>query len=180
MPQPVFQPFPRFAALFSGRTLFAFFSVPLIALSAPAQANWVDISLDTNSSYAIAAQSEKAVPGLFNESETAKLVVRCSQNNTSISFTFEHTYLSDVGDYANVSLQLDEGVETIVALTRGETSQTLVWPDGRRAVPFLIEALRASTLHVRLTSLTDETLTADFPLGGISTAIMPIRSACNW
>ncbi|WP_417273498.1 type VI secretion system-associated protein TagO [Celeribacter halophilus] len=180
MPKFMFRFFSRFDALFSWKARVVLITLPFAMLSTPATANWVDVSQEANSIQAITTHSEKPVPGLFDRSAPAELTIRCAQNNTSIALSFEHTYLSDLGDYANVTLQLDDGFETIVELTRGENPQTLVWPDGRRAVPFLIEALRANTLQVSLTSFTDETLTADFSLDGISTAIMPVRSACNW
>jgi type VI secretion system protein VasI len=161
--------------------IFAALGVGVLSMAAPAAwADWAPQANASEGAVVIAASSETPVDGLFGRATPAEMTVRCIENNTSITFSFGETFLSDLTPYGDVTLQIDATEEQIVALEKGDDDQTLVWASGRHAVPFLIQAMSGRTLTVGVTTFSDDRLAAQFSLGGLTAALGPVRSACNW
>ena len=162
------------------------YAAAITGLAAGVQANWSIIQdLNGGDSITVAKQSTNLVPGLFGRSEPARMSVQCLDNRTSVSFSFKDNYLSNLDDYANISLQLG-GALAIgatameVTLERADAPDTLIWPNGVETVPFLKQAMLASTLSVGVVSFTDAYLSADFELDGLADALTELRAMCNW
>lgn len=149
------------------------------AVSAQAQ-GWTAGPTLADGGLSISAPSVAPVEGMFDKAAPAQMQIRCASNNTSVSFSFTDVFLSDVPDYDVVTLRLDGAPEQQVRLVKGDDDGTLVWPTGREAVPFLLRAIAADTLQLKVTALTNDVLTPSFSLAGLTQALGPVRRACNW
>ncbi|PRY26829.1 type VI secretion system (T6SS) VasI/EvfG family protein [Aliiruegeria haliotis] len=129
---------------------------------------------------AVEAVALSPVAGIFGESASGTLEVRCEDNLTRVSLSFEGTFLSDVGDYSLVTLRLDDTAPYATRLEKGDDHSTLRWPVGRESITFLTKAMPANELGVTLTAFTDDRLETTFSLAGLSEAIAPVRAACRW
>jgi type VI secretion system VasI family protein len=152
----------------------------LMGAASAALADWSANPSATDGAVVISSPSSEAVEGLFGRAAPAQMTVQCVSNNTSITFGFEETFLSDLAPYGDVTLQIDDAPEQVVTLEKGENDQTLVWASGRQAVPFLVQAMSGRTLTVGVTTFSDDRLAAQFSLDGLTAALDPVRAACNW
>jgi type VI secretion system VasI family protein len=175
-------PMRKIASLSLGKspTTLAVCALCLAGAASTAWAEWTAKPSAPDGAVVIASPSTEAVEGLFGREAPAQMTVQCVSNNTSITFRFEETFLSDLAPYGDVTLQIDDTPEQVVTLEKGESDQTLAWASGRQAVPFLVQAMSGRTLTVSVTTFSDDHLAAQFSLDGLTAALEPVRAACNW
>ncbi len=111
---------------------------------------------------------------------THTLMIACRENTTSMWITFGGCFMSSIQGKGRVTYRLDGDPAQKARFRESNDNMALGLWNGGSAIPFLKRLLGHDRLLVRATPFSDSTVTGEYDIKGIDTAIAPLREACNW
>jgi len=159
---------------------------PPAAPAGPAESEW-RISSATSpvsgwNNIVLEVESRETVPIDFGTAQRGKLQIRCIDNVTSVRFWFGGNYMSDFGEYAQVSYRIDNRArQTFEADATGDNLYVGLFA-GAAAIPFVRQLFGAGDLSIsaRPINESDTPVTMQFNVTGVAEEIRPLRESCNW
>lgn len=128
----------------------------------------------------LSVESDQTVPNMFSEDSPVVMAVRCESNTTSVFFDFGDNFMSDVPGYGTVNYRVDERFPSSEDMEASEDHSELGLFNGAAAIPFVRSLFGGSQMLVEARSFEDEVFELSFDIQGLSEAITPLRTACNW
>ncbi len=128
---------------------------------------------------AVVIQSERLIPGRPTGRAPATMTVACASGDVVVSFAFAGHLVSNTGDIAPVTLQVDQNATAVRTLRADDTNTSLSFGAGRESDTFLDGLTGGTNLKVRMTPVRQRSLTVDFRLPPQEEPIAALRAACN-
>ncbi len=116
----------------------------------------------------------------FGAPQHATLMLRCMENTTALYISTDCHLASGFQGYGTVEYRIDDRPARSRGFTDSTDNRALGLWRGAQAIPFVKELLGADRLLTRFTPFGESPVTAQFPITGLDTAIMPLREACSW
>jgi hypothetical protein len=127
---------------------------------------------------AVVIESERLIPALPTGREPATMTIACETAQVVTSFAFAGQFVSNTGDIAPVTLQVDQNATSVRTLTADGSNTSLRFAPGRESEAFLDSLAGGTNLRVRMTPVRQRSLTVDFRLPEHTDAIAALRSGC--
>ena len=108
------------------------------------------------------------------------LMIRCKENTTSAYFIFGGCFMSDTRGGNRVTYRIDAMKARTKRFGISNDNKALGLWSGGSSIPFVKSLLGRSKLIVRATPFSDSTVSAEYNISGLETAIQPLRKACHW
>ncbi|WP_457650856.1 type VI secretion system-associated protein TagO [Profundibacter sp.] len=134
---------------------------------------------DTKDVY-LSLDSNEPVQCRFGSAETVTLLLRCSENTTSIFFSTPCHVTSGYGGYGNVEYRVDDKPAGKRGFQESTDNRALGLWRGGSSIPFIKKLFGGKELLIRFTPYGESPKTASFAIVGIDDAIKPLREACHW
>lgn len=135
--------------------------------------------VEPNQGGSIVIQSERMIPALPTGRDYATMTVACLDDGIDVSFGFAGQLVSNTGDIAPVTFQLDQGGTTVRTLSADEENKLLRFPTSRDAAAFIDGLAGGRNLKVRMTPVRQRSLTVDFRLPDVADDIAALRASCQ-
>jgi hypothetical protein len=127
----------------------------------------------------IVIQSERLIPAMPTGREPATMVIACEVGKLVVSFRFAGQLVSNTGDIAPVTLQLDQNGTVVRTLSSDDGNTALRFEPGIASDTFLNSLAGGTNLKVRMTPVRQRSLTVDFRLPEHEQAIGALRETCR-
>lgn len=127
-------------------------------------------------------ESEDTIYCSFGGQERPRLMLRCSENTTSVLLATSGCHLtsSDYNDYGDVTYRLDDNPPRTQRFEESTSNRTLGLWTGGRSIPFIKGMFGHNSLLVRFTPYNQSPVEARFPIVGTEQAVAQLREACSW
>ncbi len=135
--------------------------------------------IDDSTNVFMTLQSEEETNCRY-KTGTHTLMIACRENTTSMWITFAGCFMSSIQGKGRVTYRLDGDPAQTARFRESNDNMALGLWSGGSAIPFLKRLLDHDRLLVRATPFSDSTVTGEYDIKGIDTAIAPLREACNW
>lgn len=123
--------------------------------------------------------SEQLIPGRPSGRLPAEMVVACADGVLQVRFSFANQLMSATGDFAPITFQIDQQTARSRTLNAAPDNMALgFWTTGE-ANQFLNSLDGGQNLAVRVTPVSQRSLSVRFNLAGFDQAVAPIRQACQ-
>ena len=116
----------------------------------------------------------------LNGGQPATLMLRCTENTTSMFLATDCHLASGHGGYGNIDLRIDDEAAFDLSFEASTNNRALGLWNGGRAIGPIKRLLGADRLLMRFTPYAENAQTVKFPISGLDEAIIPLREACNW
>jgi hypothetical protein len=127
----------------------------------------------------IVVQSERMIPALPSGRGLATLTIACVSGAIDVSFSFAGQLVSNTGDIAPLTLQIDQNATSVRTLSANDANTALSFSTPREANAFLDSLAGGTNLKVRVTPVRQRSLTVDFRLPAIRDEVAALRAACR-
>lgn len=127
---------------------------------------------------AVVAQSERLIPARPTGREPATLSIACDAGNVVVSFGFAGQLVSNTGDIAPLTYQVDAGGTTVRTLRASADNTLLSFDSARDTEAFLDTLVGGNNLKVRVTPVRQRSITVDFRLPAIAEDLAALRAGC--
>jgi hypothetical protein len=124
-------------------------------------------------------QSEQLIPARPVGRAAADMVIGCSDTGLAVRFSFANQLLSNTGDNAPLSFQVDSGGNTVRNLPVDANNTSVGFAAARDAIAFLNTLEGARNLKVRVTPVRQRSLTVDFRVGDHAEEIGTVLGMCG-
>ncbi|HLS19394.1 MAG TPA: type VI secretion system-associated protein TagO [Paracoccaceae bacterium] len=114
------------------------------------------------------------------DSEPVTLTVRCMENTTSLILSTSCHVTSRVGGYGKVEYRTDSDKARTAWMDASTNNRSLGLWRGGASIPVIKQLFGKDQLIARFTPYSESSKTATFNIGGLESAIEPLREACNW
>jgi hypothetical protein len=163
---------------------------PALAQSTPEACAEIDADPDRLSCYdaifrgneapgeAVVIESERLIPALPTGRGPATMNIACETAGVVASFAFAGQFVSNTGDIAPVTLQVDQNATAVRTLSADASNTSLRFAPGRESEAFLDGLAGGTNLRVRMTPVRQRSLTVDFRLPEHAEAITAVRAGC--
>jgi hypothetical protein len=128
---------------------------------------------------AIVVQSERMIPALPSGRGFATMTVVCAAGAVDVSFAFAGQLVSNTGDIAPLTLQVDQNATSVRTLATNDANTALRFSTPRETNAFLDSLAGGTNLKVRVTPVRQRSLTVDFRLPAVVDEIAALRSTCR-
>jgi hypothetical protein len=165
---------------------------PSLAQSTPEECAAIEVDPDRLACYdaifrgndgppgeAIVIESERLIPALPTGRGAATMTVACDAAGVVASFAFAGQFVSNTGDIAPVTLQVDQNATSVRTLAADSSNTSLRFAPGRESEAFLDGLAGGTNLRVRMTPVRQRSLTVDFRLPEHAEAIAALRAGCQ-
>ncbi|WP_417585083.1 type VI secretion system-associated protein TagO [Pelagibacterium sp.] len=140
-----------------------------------------DVSrIDDSTNVFMNLSSSDTFPKRFGGEGRATMLVRCSENTTTLYFTMGGHHLADLQNYGRVTYRIDDAPAQTKRFTESTDNQALGLWNGGSSIPLIKSLFGAENLLVQITPYGESAITVDFPITGFEEEIAPLREACNW
>lgn len=121
----------------------------------------------------------RAVEKIPGEKEPVRpmMVVRCEDGATAVIFNFAQ-FIDQ--SRAEAAIRIDDEPLMRERLKMSGSGKAFGFWQAEEAQPFLDRLLKARRLLVQVTPFGAQPVVAEFPVGGLDAAIVPLRKACGW
>lgn len=126
----------------------------------------------------VVISSERLIPARPTGREPATLTVSCPAGGLDVSFSFAGQLVSNTGDIAPITLQVDQNATAVRTLRADADNTSLRFSTSADAAAFLDSLAGGTNLKVRVTPVRMRSLTVDFRLLGSVDAIAALRAGC--
>ena len=134
---------------------------------------------DTAPAEAVVIKSERQIPARPTGRGSATMTVACDAAEVVVSFAFAGHFVSNTGDIAPVTLQVDQNATSVRTLAADANNTALSFAPGAESETFLAGLEGGTNLRVRMTPVRQRSLTVDFRLPAHAEAIGALRAGCN-
>lgn len=124
-------------------------------------------------------ESERLIPARPTGREPATMSIRCEDGQMVVSFGFAGQLVSNTGDIAPLTYQVDASGNVARTLRAGEDNTSLSFASAADTEFFLDSLIGGRNLKVRMTPVRQRSLTVDFRLQAVADEIEALRAACS-
>lgn len=135
--------------------------------------------LDDSKNIILRLESDNEIRGKYGDSGPMMMYIRCSENTTSIYFTFNGHFMSD-HQYGQVTYRLDEKKAVKKGMQESTDHEALGLWRGGSSIPFIKGMLGNEKMLVQATPHSESSVKSTFSIAGLEDEIKPLREACNW
>lgn len=135
--------------------------------------------LDDSTNVILRLESDNEIRGKYGGSGPMMMYIRCSENTTSIYFTFNGHFMSDY-QYGQVTYRLDEKKAVKKGMQESTDHKALGLWRGGSSIPFIKGMLGNEKMIVQATPHSESSVKSTFSIAGLEDEIKPLREACNW
>lgn len=128
---------------------------------------------------AIVLESERLIPASPTGREPATMTLSCEGEAVRVSFGFAGQLVSNTGDIAPLTYQVDAGGTTVRTLRASADNRQLSFSNGTDTANFLDSLVGGTNLKVRMTPVRQRSLTVDFRLPEVAEQIAALRAGCG-
>jgi type VI secretion system protein VasI len=128
---------------------------------------------------AVVIESERLIPARPTGREPATMTIACMSGDVTVSFAFAGHLVSNTGDIAPVTFQIDQNATAVRTLSADEANTSLRFGPGRESETFLDGLTGGTNLKVRMTPVRQRSLTVDFRLPPHEAPIGALRASCG-
>jgi type VI secretion system protein VasI len=143
--------------------------------------NWMittDVSkIDDSATVQVSTTSTNEIEGRYGHQVSLRLMLRCKENKTDVFVHFGGHYMAGLYDVTSVTYRIDRKPAIEANFTESTNNESLFAP---QPIPFIKALLGASALTIRAAPYNENSITADFNVSDLETAIKPLREACRW
>lgn len=108
------------------------------------------------------------------------LMIACRENTTALWVSFGGCFMSSIQGKGRVTYRLDSETAQQARFRESNDNSALGLWNGGASIPFIKKLLGHERLLLRATPFSDSTVTGEYSIQGLDTAIAPLRAACNW
>ncbi len=146
---------------------------------AAASGAWAS-SVTGDGGYVLRSRSKQQHRNIIGQQDWLELVVSCEINTTSLAVSFGGNIVASVLDRFKINLKIDDkpGQTATFAVSKNFKSVGL-WR-GADAIPVIKSLFAGSEVKITGAPFFSRAVTAAFPIGGLETAIQPLRKDCSW
>jgi hypothetical protein len=137
------------------------------------------VPVDADALEAVVLSSERLIPARPTGREPATMSVACTDGAMVVSFAFAGHLVSNTGDIAPVTLQVDQNATAVRTLRANADNTALSFGAGRESEAFLDSLTGGTNVKVRMTPVRQRSLTVDFRLPESAAAIDALRQSCG-
>lgn len=127
----------------------------------------------------VVVESERMIPAQPTGRAPATMTVACADGAPDVSFSFAGQLVSNTGDIAPVTFQVDAGGTAVRTLTANEDNTELRFATPRDAEAFLDSLIGGRNVKVRMTPVRQRSVTVDFRLPEVADQIAALRAGCS-
>jgi hypothetical protein len=127
----------------------------------------------------IVVASERLIPARPTGREPAMMSIGCENGEMVVSFAFAGQLVSNTGDIAPLTYQVDAGGTTVRTLRADTDNIRLSFADQRDTQTFLDSLIGGTNLKVRVTPVRQRSLTVDFRLATVAEELSAMRESCD-
>ncbi len=124
-------------------------------------------------------ESERLIPARPTGRGPATMTVACEAAEVVVSFAFAGHFVSNSGDIAPVTFQVDLSATSVRTLRANADNTSLSFAPGTESQSFLDSLEGGTNLRVRMTPVRQRSLTVDFRLPDHAEAIGAVRAGCQ-
>lgn len=124
-------------------------------------------------------QSERLIPARPSGREPATLAVACVDGQPQVSFGFAGQLMSQTGDIAPLTLQVDQRQTQVRTMQSTDGNTSLTFGSVRETQAFLNSLAGGRSLEVRVTPVGQRSLTVNFRLAEALAEISGLRDSCR-
>jgi hypothetical protein len=128
---------------------------------------------------ALVIESERLIPARPTGREPATMIVACEASEVVVSFAFAGQLVSNTGDIAPVTFQVDQNATLVRTLAADSNNTSLRFAPGPESEGFLDSLAGGTNLRVRMTPVRQRPLTVTFRLPEHDAAIGALRAGCQ-
>ena len=128
---------------------------------------------------ALVAESERMIPARPSGRGFAMMTVSCVAGGIDVAFGFAGHLVSNTGDIAPVTFQIDQNATAVRTLSADADNTLLRFATAREAGAFLDSLAGGRNLKVRMTPVRQRSLTVDFRLTDIAEPLEALRASCG-
>lgn len=151
---------------------------------APARSSWIvntsTSAIDDSRGVIMTSFSSDTIRSRFGQPRSAKLVLRCRENTTSLFLVFAGNHMTDHQQYGRVTVRIDDQDARTLRMNNSTDNRALGLWRGGQSIPVIRQMIGHDTVTVRATPFSESPITTQFPIDGLEEAIDPLRAACNW
>lgn len=144
----------------------------------------VDISKsefkDTTDVYLRAESDNTLGCARYGASNSARLVIRCSENTTAMLIVTGCHLASGFGGYGQVEYRFDDKPAGKRNFDVSTDNRALGLWSGKRSIGVIKKMIGSEKALFRFTPYGESPVTARFTVSGLEEAIKPLRKECNW
>jgi hypothetical protein len=126
----------------------------------------------------IVIASTQPIPARPTGRAPAMMTIGCAAGMLHVSFSFAGQLLSETGDEAAISFQVQQTGSFVRSLPVSEDNTTIGFANARDADAFLETLEGGDSLVVRITPVRQRSVQVEFPLGPYEAQIAAMREAC--
>lgn len=125
--------------------------------------------------------SDQSIPAMFGGvGQPATLFIRCQDNTTALTIWFGDKFIASSGGFDRVTYRIDKKSAVSDRWDESTDNKHMGLWSGGQSIPLIKSLFGAENFLVQATPFNDNPLTLDFKVGGLETAIAPLRNACGW
>lgn len=116
----------------------------------------------------------------YGETDSAVLIIRCSENSTAMYIVTGCHLTSGHGGYGKVEYRFDEKPAGSRNFNASTDNRALGLWSGSRSIGLVKQMFDADKALFRFTPFNENSVTARFTITGLEEAIKPLRKECGW
>lgn len=136
--------------------------------------------IDDTSNVFLSLTGRDGIRSRFGQSGEMKLTIACRENTTSLYLHFGGHFMSDHAGAGRVTYRIDTDAAQTKNFTGSTNNEALGLWNGGSSIPFVKALFGAEQLFVQATPYSENAVQDFFDIGGLETAIEPLRASCNW
>ncbi|HHY51536.1 MAG TPA: hypothetical protein GYA10_17525 [Alphaproteobacteria bacterium] len=124
-------------------------------------------------------ESERLIPAQPTGRAPATMIISCDAEGLRVSFAFAGQLVSNTGDIAPVTFQVDQNATIVRTLRASADNRSLSFAAGTESLAFLDSLAGGTNLRVRMTPVRQRSLAVDFRLPERAAEIGALRESCR-
>lgn len=134
---------------------------------------------DARTGEPVVIESERMIPARPTGRQPAVMTIACTPAGMEVRFTFAGQSVSNTGDIAAMTYQVDSAATLVRTMRADETNTKLTFATPQETDTFLDGLVGATNVKVRMTPVRQRSLTLDFRVDRVADEIAAQRAACG-
>lgn len=124
-------------------------------------------------------ESQRPIPAQPTGRQPATMIISCDADGLRVAFAFAGQLVSNTGDIAAVTFQVDQNATSVRTLRASADNKSLSFAAGNESAQFLDSLAGGTNLRVRMTPVRQRSLAVDFRLHERAAEIGALRESCR-